>query len=299
MEYNRHSYEIMPLYPIRGFPAVLSALVVLSLFLSAEADADPNIVAETFQPYAELLGQFVTEHDLPDDGLVSSFDYRSALEHAETSDRLAEQRQRLAEFDPDVLTDRDSANAFWLNAYNFFMIAHILENPRRGELVSSVRDYGHLFNPYRVFRRDLFDVGGRKYSLSEIELDILLGTEFQERGWKDARVHFTVNCASVGCPPLRADIHTADNVEYLMAENTRRSLNTSLHLWIDNEVLYLSSLFDWYEDDYVEHSGSVREFLNDYADPDLRPAIEATQRIRFIDYDWDLNSPENMQPWIR
>ncbi len=286
---------IIMFMPIRDrLQAGLIAFTILALPAAAGAD----VVEEIYQPYADLLAEFVNEHDLPNDGLVTSFDYRAALEHAETSGRLAEQRQRLAEFDPGVLTDRDSANAFWLNAYNFFMIAHILENPRRGELVSSVRDYGHLFNPYRVFRRDLFDVGGRKHSLSEIELDILLGSDFRERGWKDARVHFTVNCASVGCPPLRAEIFTADNVEHLMAENTRRSLNTPLHLRIENDVLYLSSLFDWYEDDYVEHSGSVREFLKDYADPDLHPAIDATERIRYIDYDWDLNSPENMQPWI-
>lgn len=269
--------------------------LIAFLMLASHASADG--IDELYQPYAAMLADFVTEHELPDDGLVSACDYQTAMGHAETADRLATQRRQLAAFDSDSLTDRESAIAFWLNAYNFFMIAHILENPRRGELVSSVRDYGNLFNPYRVFRRDLFDIGGRKYSLSEMEIDILLGEDFKAQGWKDARVHFAVNCASVGCPPLRNVPYTADNVEALLAENTRRALNTPLNLRIDGDVLYLTSLFDWYENDFVEMSGSVRQFIADHADPSVQQAATDTRTIRFIDYDWDLNSPENMQPW--
>ena len=270
------------------FLAGLAVSIILTLPASAEDSGD------LYEPFAALLQDFVAEHDLERDGLVTSFDYRAALADEQTPERLADQRRRLAAFDPGTLSEREEAIAFWLNAYNFFMIAHILENPRRGELISSVRDYGHLLNPYRVFRRDLFDVGGRKYSLSEIELEILLGSDFAERGWKDARVHFAVNCASVGCPPLRADVFTVDNVEDLMAENTRRSLNTPLHLRIEGEVLNLTSLFDWYEDDFVEQSGSVRQFLAEHADEAVAEAVADTSRLRFIDYDWRLNSPENL-----
>ncbi len=275
--------------PRRGAFACLALLIVFALPASADE------VGDLYQPFAVLLQDFVIERDLERDRLVSAFDYRGALADERTPERLADQYGRLAAFDPDSLSRREEAIAFWLNAYNFFMIAHILENPRRGELVSSVRDYGHLFNPYRVFRRDLFDVGGRKHSLSEIELDILLGADFAERGWKDARVHFAVNCASVGCPPLRAEVFTADNVEQMLVENTRRSLNTPLHLRIDGEVLYLNSLFDWYEDDFVEQSGSVREFLAEHADATTAEKIAATRSIRFIDYDWRLNSPDTLQ----
>lgn len=275
------------------FSACLITLIFLLGSLSAHASPNDTV----YQHYADLLADFVFEHDLPGDGLVSSFDYRAALADADTSVRLAEQRRNLAAFNLDALTNRESAIAFWLNAYNFFMIAHILENQHRGALVSSVRDYGNLFNPYRVFQRDLFDIGGRKYSLSEMENDILLGDHFKSQGWKDARVHFAVNCASVGCPPLRNVPYTANNVESLLSENTRRALNTPLNLRIDGEVLYLSSLFDWYEKDFVETAGSVRQFIADHADQGVHEAVAATRSVRFIDYDWDLNSPENMQPW--
>lgn len=285
--------DIQPRSPDR-FKACLIILVFLLGSLSGHASSSDTV----YQHYADLLADFVVEHDLAGDGLVSSFDYRAALADTDTSERLAEQRRQLAMFDPDALTSRESAIAFWLNAYNFFMVAHILDNPRRGELVSSVRDYGNLFNPYRVFRRDLFDIGGRKYSLSEMENDILLGDDFKARGWKDARVHFAVNCASVGCPPLRNVPYTADNVEALLAENTRRALNTPLNLRIEGNVLYLTSLFDWYESDFVEQAGSIDQFIANHADPVVREGMAGTRSVRFIAYDWDLNSPQNMQPWI-
>jgi len=52
-----------------------------------------------------------------------------------------------------------------------------------------------------VFEREKFVIDGEKYSLNQMEKEILLGQDYAERGWKDARVHFAVNCASVGCPP--------------------------------------------------------------------------------------------------
>ncbi len=245
-----------------------------------------------YAPYSELLERYLVERDLPDDGLVTAFDYRGALAD-DVSGLLARQREALAGFDTDTLDTREQAIAFWLNAYNYFMIEYILENPHRGELIGSVRDYGSLFNPYRVFRREVFDIGGRKYSLSGIENDILLGDDFRERGWKEARVHFAVNCASVGCPPLRAVPYTADNVDTLLTENTRRAFNTPLHLRVDGDTLHLTRLFDWYEDHFVNEAGSVREFIREYADNTVREAIADTRRIRFIDYDWDLNEPDN------
>lgn len=279
-----------------SFPSlILYAAILLPGHLLQAAPGDDN--QTVFSPFAELLGQFVTEHRLEGGGLVSSFDYRAALENERAAQLNNQQRQRLASFDTERLETREQAIAFWINAYNFFMIAHILDNPHRGELIKSVRDYGSLFNPYRVFRLELFDVGGTLHSLSGIENDILLGDDFKARGWKDARVHFAVNCASVGCPPLRDHPYTTDNVDALLEENIRLALKTPLHLRIENDTLRLTSLFDWYEDQFVNMSGSVRNFIDNHVDDALRADIEATRRIRFIDYDWDLNSPDNMARW--
>lgn len=266
----------------------------LTLALLVAANAAAVELNETFAPYAALLDDFVQEKRLDGGGLVSAFDYSAALGDDATEHRLQQQDALLADFDPDALDTRELALAFWNNAYNYFMIRKVLSDPG-DELVESVWDYGGRYNPFRdnVFERQLFAIGGEKYSLDKMEKDILLGDGFREKGWWDARVHFTVNCASVGCPPLRRQIYTADNIDKLLAENTRAALNTHYHLRVEGETLYLTELFKWYEDDFVDAAGSVREFVKAHADQTVAEKIGSTGRIRHIDYDWRLNKPDN------
>lgn len=268
-------------------------MLALVLMAGAHAHSADDVMRELFAPYQSLLEHHLEERDLPHAGLVTAFDYAAAVAVTETAALLAEQRSRLAEFDPQSLATRDAGVAFWLNAYNYFMIDYVLDNPQRGEIVGSVRDYGSLFNPYRVFRRSVFEVGGRQYSLDEMEKDILLGDDYKSRGWKDARVHFAVICASVGCPPLRRAIYLPSTLEGMLAENTRRALSTERHLRAEGGTLYLTPLFDWYEADYVEEAGSVRDFILAHADERVRRQVESNAAIRFVDYDWNLNRPTN------
>lgn len=270
-------------------PTMLCAL----LFTLPVSASENGLIERTYAPFVRLLEQYLIEQPLDGGGLVTAFDYERALGDPEIHSLLQEQNRLLANFDRDALNTRERALAFWNNAYNYFMIAHILENPRNGRTVDSVRDYGHLLNPYRVFRQDLFNIGGRLHSLDEIEKGILLGDEFRRRGWKEARVHFTVNCASVGCPPLRQQIFLPENVDRMMTENTRKTLNTSRHLRLEGNTLYLSQLFEWYEDDYVQEAGSIEAFIRRYADERVHAKLDSADRIHFVDYDWSLNRPDN------
>lgn len=272
--------------------SVIAAFMSPSMVLADASTSVPE-PAVVFSPYQQLLERHLTERELPAGGLVSAFDYRAALACPDSMALLDEQRDRLARVDPGELDTRASALAFWVNAYNYFMLDFLLRNPENGRPVDSVRDFGNLLNPYRLFERKLFDVGGRDYSLQEIELEVLLGKAFAARGWKDARVHFMVNCASVGCPPLRLRVYTAENIEAMLAENTRLALDTPLHLERDGDTLRVTSLFDWYADDFVEQSGSVRDFIGEHGSDRARDKLQATESIEFIDYDWSLNSPEN------
>jgi len=274
----------------------LLCLAIPALLAGLPSPTPAAGAVSAFESYQALLTRHLVERELPGGGLVSAFDYREALAADKTSELLDEQRRRLAGFDIALLETRELSLAFWVNAYNFFMIDYILSNSDGGAPPDSVRDYGTLFNPYRVFERKLFDVGGRKYSLQEIELDVLLGESFAARGWKDARVHFMVNCASVGCPALRQQIYTAGNVEAMLAENTRRALDTPLHLERDGNTLRVTSLFDWYAADFDAQSGSLEAFIRDHGSERAKARLEATDAVEFIDYDWSLNTRENFGP---
>lgn len=267
-------------------------LMVATLAIGADKD---TVNERVFPHYAELLEQHLLEKTLENDGLVSAFDYQAALSDPGTETLLKKQDALLADFDPEQLKGRKEAIAFWNNAYNYFMIRKLLTDLDGGEVVSSVWDYGGRYNPLQksVFERELFNIGGEKYSLNTMEKGKLLGKEFQDRGWKEARVHFTVNCASVGCPPLRSDIYTAENIEALMTENTRRALNTPRHLRVEGNTLYLTELFKWYKEDFVEEEGSVKDFIRAYGDDPVIKKMEGTDSIEYIDYDWRLNKPDN------
>lgn len=271
----------------------------LMLLVVVWVAADVATAADPFGPFGELLDRHLVEYDLPGGGLISAFDYRAALDDPAAPGLLARQSRLLADFERAQLDQREAAIAFWTNAYNFFMIRFLLEQAAAGELAGSVRDYGSLIDPFALFERALFEVGGRTYSLSEIELDVLLGDEFAVRGWKDARVHFMVNCASVGCPPLRAVPYTAANVEAMMAENTRRALDTPIHLRLEGERLLVTSLFDWYAADFEAQNGSVEGFIRAHGSDRARRRLESAAGIDFISYDWALNSPENFETFLQ
>lgn len=268
--------------------------LTLFIFSAHPAAAAPPSVAGIYGPYGALLEKYLIEKQPEGGGLVSAFQYGEALRDPGVPGIIAEQEQRLKAFDPGQLTEKDQATAFWINAYNFFMLSHILQNPKNGkDPVDGVKDYGTRLNPYRVFQREIFTVGGRKYSLDRIEKKILLGEAFKRKGWKDARIHFAVNCASVGCPSLRKEIYTPQTLDALLTENTRRALRTLRHMRFDGDILYLSQLFEWYEPDFEQQEGGVRSFLKRYTDPALHRRIDQAQRIRYIDYDWSLNAPRN------
>ena len=273
-------------------PACLTVALTGSLLIAPVQAVE---MASLFDPYQQLLDRHLTEAETTSGGLVSAFDYDAALEEAETETLLNEQTQALAEYDPSTLDEREAALAFWNNAYNYFMIETILTEKVDGELVDSVWDYGGRYNPFadNVFQWKDHTIGGKDYSLDQIEKGVLLGDTFEDRGWKEARVHFTVNCASVGCPPLRKTIYTADNMESLMTENTQLAMKTDHQLRIDGTTLHASQLFDWYTDDFNAEAGSIRGFIKDYVSEERASRVADTESIKFIEYDWSLNRPEH------
>jgi len=267
-------------------------LFLLAIWVGA-AQADAS--REVYGPFQEILEQFVTEKDLAGGGLVSAFDYAAATDQAKTLQTLASQREALAKFELSGLEGKAESVAFWINAYNFFMLNQILTERPDGELVESVWDYGGRVNPFvdNVFEREKFVIDGKEYSLDQMEKEILLGKDYADRGWKDARVHFAVNCAAVGCPPLRGSLYTADSLESLLAENTRRAFLTHYHLKVEGETLYVTELFKWYEDDFKEAAGSRQAFIQEWVDASLAERVAQTSTMTFIDYDWSLNRPSN------
>jgi Protein of unknown function, DUF547 len=109
---------------------------------------------------------------------------------------------------------RNQRMAFLINAYNAFTVEKILT---RYPDIGSIWDFGKIFgNPFKFF--SLF---GQPFTLDRIEH----GMPRKPGAYDDPRVHFAVNCASVGCPMLREEAYVAERLDAQLEQQTRRFLS--------------------------------------------------------------------------
>jgi hypothetical protein len=182
--------------------------------------------------------------------------------------------------------------AFLINAYNAFTIELILT--KYPEL-KSIKDLGRLLST--PWKPKWIPLLGEKVSLDDIEHEML-----RKRGaFDDPRVHFAVNCASIGCPALREEAFVAARLDAQLDEQALRFMSdrTRNRYNAQRGRLELSKIFDWFGEDFrLGHRGitSLKVFAARYADvladaPADRERVRAgTVDIGFTDYDWALNS---------
>ena len=186
--------------------------------------------------------------------------------------------------------------AFLINAYNAYTVEKILT---RHPGIRSIWDFGKVFgNP---FKDPFFSLLGREFTLDGIEHETLRrpGT------YDDPRVHFAVNCASIGCPMLREEAYVADRLDAQLEEQTRRFLSDRSRNRYAGGRLEVSMIFTWFKADWMNgYRGfdgksaplqSREQFFARYAvlladDPGHQELIRQQKvEIRHLDYDWTLN----------
>lgn len=269
----------------------LAIALFMLLFLSSKASF---AAVPPFTAFQEILTAHVKERNLADGGFESDFNYSNA-KNAEVQANILQQMAILNNFEPSVIASKEEALAFWINTYNFFMIAKVLKDGfDNGVLnIESVKDLGSFFSPYKAFQQRDFKVSGKLLTLDEIEKNILLGVDYQKKQWKDARIHFAVNCASVGCPPIRASVYTAANINAILDQNVKMALKTKRHFELTDDSIRVTSLFKWYEDDFSSESGSIHQWIAGFIDNKiLRDKVLSIKKVDYIDYDWSLNLPK-------
>ncbi|GAB4152006.1 MAG: DUF547 domain-containing protein [Sphingomonadales bacterium] len=179
--------------------------------------------------------------------------------------------------------------AFLINAYNAWTVELIL---RHWPGVESIRDLGSWFRT--PWQKDFVPLLGAERSLDDIEHGMIRADGVYE----EPRIHFAVNCASIGCPPLARQAYVGDRLDAQLEAATKRFLADRDHNALVDGKLYLSSIFKWYGEDFSKGWGgfdSLAEFLIAYRDSlgltdDAVAALRAGKlRIRYSDYDWGLN----------
>ena len=269
----------------------LCALLLLILLPASAAFAEFD---HTHAAWSALLKKHVV---LINDGKASQVKYadfakdRPALKnYLETISAVPE-----AEFKS---WSKPQQMAFLINAYNAFTIEKILT--RYPEL-KSIQDFGKVFgNPWKD---KFFNLFGKPAYLDQIEHETL-----RAKGvYGEPRVHFAVNCASIGCPMLREEAFVADRLDAQLEEQTRRFLSDHSRNRYDEQTgqLEVSKIFDWFKEDWQSgYKGlaaggapitSREQFFARYAKllsdkPDGQAKVaEQKAGIAFLDYDWGLN----------
>jgi uncharacterized protein DUF547 len=170
---------------------------------------------------------------------------------------------------------------FWINLYNSLTLRLILERYPIGSIREIDISPGLFADG--PWGKALATVDGEAVSLDDIEHRILRPI------WKDPRIHYAVNCASIGCPNLHIEAYTAENTETLLSDSARAYINHSRGARVEDGKLTVSSIYRWFADDFGGTDETIIAHLKRYADGALKNALDEATKIDGHAYDWALN----------
>nr|WP_315166464.1 DUF547 domain-containing protein [uncultured Flavobacterium sp.] len=173
----------------------------------------------------------------------------------------------LAKNVPTKSWTKNAVLAYWINTYNAFTVKLILDNYP----VKSIKD---ISDPWG---KKFFTLGTKKYSLEEIEHEIL-------RKMNEPRIHFAINCASFSCPNLSNEAYTSATLDKQLTDAAKSFIADKTKNTITKDKLVISKIFDWFSGDFKK-KGSVIDFLNQYSAVKINPKA----KIIYKEYNWNLN----------
>lgn len=173
---------------------------------------------------------------------------------------------------------RDEEMAFWFNLYNAKTIDVILD----AYPISSIRKLGS-FNSGPWDDKNMNVTGVGEMSLNDIEHQTL------RANWEEPRIHYAVNCASFGCPNLKATPWTAETLEADLVTAAEGYINHPRGFRVEGDRVVASKIFNWYKEDFGGDKDGILAHARIYAQGDLKVALDAASTINDFEYNWDLN----------
>ena len=248
---------------------LMAAMFSLAAGCATVSGPTGRVPATEFLPYdawAAVLEEFVDDW-----GRV---DFRGlAAKRTELDRFVAWVYARSPESDPALFRDRSAVLAFHLNAYNALSMYHVIE--------SGFPQSFDGFAKVRFFYLTRLQVGRRAMSLYDYENKVirLLG---------EPRIHFALNCMSVGCPVLPRVPFGAETLENDLQRETVKFMNDVKHVRLDESTrtVWLSEIFNFFPEDFLSHSPSLPAYVNRYR----TIKVPEDYAVRFIPYDWTVNA---------
>ena len=237
--------------------------LITSLFALALSSSSLLAIDQEHKALTEILAKHV---------VPSGVKYKALKkDHAKLQAYLKE----LSSVTPKELKSWKEAEqlSFYINLYNAATLDLVLKH-----------------YPIKSFKEDIKKGGPWKLkSVTALQKSLSLDEvehEYLRKNYNEPRIHFALNCASAGCPPLRAEAFTGSKLETQLEEQTKAFLASDKNE-ISGSSLKLSPLFDWFKDDFVKKSGSVEAFVDPYFPK--QKISPGKVKISFTDYGWSLN----------
>ena len=182
---------------------------------------------------------------------------------------------------PVSTLNRDEQFAYWLNFYNALTVQVVLDHMP----VDSIFDIN--ISPGLFARgpwgKKLVTVEGEEVSLDDMEHRILRPI------WKDPRIHYGVNCASVGCPDLVTPAYDPATLDDVLTANAIAYVNSPRGVTLKDDDIIVSKIYDWFIEDFEGNEAGVLKHLKQYATGATKEALERINDIDDHEYDWSLN----------
>ncbi|GGW77833.1 DUF547 domain-containing protein [Alteromonas halophila] len=220
------------------------------------------------------------------DGNSTAVDYAGMRASRDQLDRYLSALAQVSKADFERWSE-PAQLAFLINAYNAHTVALILTAYPD---LDSIRELGGWFSS--PWEQAIAPLLGKTRTLDDIEHEMI------REHYHEPRIHFAVNCASIGCPALRREAYTGDALEQQLSDQTRQFLRDRSRNRIEGNTLRVSKIFNWYGDDFTtgwRGIDSLSAFLARYRDA-LGLTDAQTQALRsgeldigFLPYDWALN----------
>jgi hypothetical protein len=260
--------------------ATLSALPMACMAATTPAPSQEEARApfdHSHAPWTAILKQHVRD---------GGFDYAALKRDRGAFDAYL---ATLAAVTPQELAawSEKQRHAFWIDVYNAFCIRKVVDEYP----LKSIRKLDGAFGLNSVFDKGFIPMAAHHpkgadepLSLNDVEHEIL------RKRFKDAHVHAAINCASVSCPPLRAEAFVAERLDEQLEEQMRAFVNDPTRNRIDpaKKELAVSEIFKWFAEDFERAAKSVKEYLVRYTPAEKHDFIRSA-KLRYLDYDWDLN----------
>ena len=184
---------------------------------------------------------------------------------------------RMARVDPRSLPKKEQL-AYWINLYNALTVDLILRNYP----IKSITKLGKGWFRTGPWEDEVIVIQDKSLSLNDIEHRILRPL------WNDPRIHYAINCASIGCPDLSPIVYRSGDIDYQLDEAGKRFINQTKGANFVGGRLMLSKIFEWYSADFGGSDGTWKELMK-YAEPGLRKRLESYKGGISYHYNWKLN----------